>query len=145
MFPLRLPAPFREDVGDVAVLEISQYAFHHAHPVGQHQGQPVTIARFAVPKTEAADRAAEPQGRRRRPEYGGDVRSLVGMQDLDGDRLLRRTLPAVTRVFAVVAVLHRGGRVVLGIGVHAPTLDLRGDRKSTRLNSSHANISYAVF
>src|SRR3712207_7266712 len=24
-------------------------------------------------------------------------------------------------------------------------VDLRGDRKSTRLNSSHANISYAVF
>src|SRR3712207_8351917 len=30
--------------------------------------------------------------------------------------------------------------------VHAPTDDLRRrDRKSTRLNSSHANISYAVF
>src|SRR3712207_8776975 len=26
-----------------------------------------------------------------------------------------------------------------------PTASLRGDRKSTRLNSSHANISYAVF
>src|SRR3712207_7826688 len=26
-----------------------------------------------------------------------------------------------------------------------PLRDLRGDRKSTRLNSSHANISYAVF
>src|ERR1035437_3263325 len=26
-----------------------------------------------------------------------------------------------------------------------PTKDNRGDRKSTRLNSSHANISYAVF
>src|SRR3712207_7407649 len=25
------------------------------------------------------------------------------------------------------------------------TIDLLGDRKSTRLNSSHANISYAVF
>src|SRR3712207_8628838 len=31
-----------------------------------------------------------------------------------------------------VAVAHRGAEVV-------------GDRKSTRLNSSHANISYAVF
>src|SRR3712207_8417871 len=27
----------------------------------------------------------------------------------------------------------------------APTVILHGDRKSTRLNSSHANISYAVF
>src|SRR3712207_9250601 len=34
---------------------------------------------------------------------------------------------------------HRGGS-----GVHATT-PLRRDRKSTRLNSSHANISYAVF
>src|SRR3712207_7294253 len=28
---------------------------------------------------------------------------------------------------------------------HAPQAEARGDRKSTRLNSSHANISYAVF
>src|SRR3712207_8837650 len=36
----------------------------------------------------------------------------------------------------------RGRRV---IGDHGVGPDLRGDRKSTRLNSSHANISYAVF
>src|SRR3712207_8246138 len=30
-------------------------------------------------------------------------------------------------------------------GVHADAADARRDRKSTRLNSSHANISYAVF
>src|SRR5258707_11953643 len=40
--------------------------------------------------------------------------------------------------------------VVIGAGGHAKvlisTLTVRGlDRKSTRLNSSHANISYAVF
>src|SRR3712207_8458934 len=29
--------------------------------------------------------------------------------------------------------------------LHQPGLGLHGDRKSTRLNSSHANISYAVF
>src|SRR3712207_8101864 len=28
---------------------------------------------------------------------------------------------------------------------HRPLASRRGDRKSTRLNSSHANISYAVF
>src|SRR3712207_7822300 len=28
---------------------------------------------------------------------------------------------------------------------HAPRMAVRRDRKSTRLNSSHANISYAVF
>src|SRR3712207_8314288 len=41
------------------------------------------------------------------------------------------------------AVLHLGRRVPLGVGV-ADLLELE-DRKSTRLNSSHANISYAVF
>src|SRR3712207_7078506 len=30
-------------------------------------------------------------------------------------------------------------------GLTRPVGDLGGDRKSTRLNSSHANISYAVF
>src|SRR3712207_8503578 len=31
------------------------------------------------------------------------------------------------------------------LGLAAPLRDRRRDRKSTRLNSSHANISYAVF
>src|SRR3712207_7432812 len=37
--------------------------------------------------------------------------------------------------------------LVEGAPGHGPAEDLRGvrDRKSTRLNSSHANISYAVF
>src|SRR3712207_8910848 len=34
--------------------------------------------------------------------------------------------------------VHRGGRI-------RPVSTNQGDRKSTRLNSSHANISYAVF
>src|SRR3712207_8275597 len=41
-----------------------------------------------------------------------------------------------------------GGRALDRLGVHvpAPPHDVRrSDRKSTRLNSSHANISYAVF
>src|SRR3712207_8771827 len=33
----------------------------------------------------------------------------------------------------------------LGFGRHGATELAAGDRKSTRLNSSHANISYAVF
>src|SRR3712207_6882943 len=32
-----------------------------------------------------------------------------------------------------------------GLGVALAPDDVRADRKSTRLNSSHANISYAVF
>src|SRR5215207_4515036 len=42
--PLRLPAAFCEDIRDVAMLEIAQNAFHYAHPVGQHQGQPMAVA-----------------------------------------------------------------------------------------------------
>src|SRR3712207_8431784 len=48
-------------------------------------------------------------------------------------------------------ILHRDART-LGLDLHGGELAgapgdvaLRGDRKSTRLNSSHANISYAVF
>src|SRR3712207_6884017 len=50
--------------------------------------------------------------------------------------------------------LRLGGAEDVGAGAAAPAAALRGrvalrhgpvDRKSTRLNSSHANISYAVF
>src|ERR671911_1840770 len=85
----------------------------------------MAIAGFAISKSDTADHAAQSRGRRRCPEYRGDVWSLDGMQDLNSDRLLRRTLPAVARVFAIVAIFHRVGRVVFWIGVHAPPLDLR--------------------
>src|SRR3712207_7380932 len=44
-------------------------------------------------------------------------------------------------------VAHRPGGLDLQVGVdeHVVEVHRRGDRKSTRLNSSHANISYAVF
>src|SRR3712207_8706941 len=34
---------------------------------------------------------------------------------------------------------------LLEMGIHGPVNEAQQDRKSTRLNSSHANISYAVF
>src|SRR3712207_7672833 len=47
---------------------------------------------------------------------------------------------------APVALARQGPvHVVLQPVAEAPVLDVVGDRKSTRLNSSHANISYAVF
>src|SRR3712207_7205502 len=49
-------------------------------------------------------------------------------------RALRQPLPARPQHCPLLLA----ERAVLGHG-------LRGDRKSTRLNSSHANISYAVF
>src|SRR3712207_321259 len=50
-----------------------------------------------------------------------------------------------------VVILLSGPAAVDKPGVHQPSVTKRkvgrkdGDRKSTRLNSSHANISYAVF
>src|SRR3712207_7641912 len=54
-----------------------------------------------------------------------------------------------------VAVAHEVHVALAGLALHAPdalgdllgsvAAQLRRDRKSTRLNSSHANISYAVF
>src|SRR3712207_8031727 len=55
---------------------------------------------------------------------------------LPEDALRRRVVDADRLARAVVdGALHQGG-------LH---LQDRADRKSTRLNSSHANISYAVF
>src|SRR5438445_6031541 len=57
--------------------------------------------------------------------------------------LFRSVLGDSTRVSTVFTPLprevHRGDRILLSDGL------IELDRKSTRLNSSHANISYAVF
>src|SRR3712207_1475204 len=60
--------------------------------------------------------------------------------------LMRRgeqTLPTIWGVQQEVARINAGG--ILPPGVRIVPLYDREDRKSTRLNSSHANISYAVF
>src|SRR2546430_9472457 len=57
----------------------------------------------------------------------------------------RSTLFPYTTLFRSVAA---GGVVVLsgaGLSTESGIPDYRGDRKSTRLNSSHSQISYAVF
>src|SRR3712207_7391032 len=59
----------------------------------------------------------------------------LGMQAL-GQRLLS-PLPGVLRPRRVAGLSERELEVL--------RLVAQGDRKSTRLNSSHANISYAVF
>src|SRR3712207_7046952 len=49
--------------------------------------------------------------------------------------------------FAYLRDQDAGGEEGVGVGVQRPVPELcyQLDRKSTRLNSSHANISYAVF
>src|SRR5437016_8611888 len=50
------------------------------------------------------------------------------------------------RVEPVVPECHVGANELLAeMAVHEAALFLHGDRKSTRLNSSHRRISYAVF
>src|SRR3712207_8830737 len=68
----------------------------------------------------------------------GDARAMVPLTD---PRL-------VTRTHAVVEPIHArraSGVVVDTVHVEDGDVGLGRDRKSTRLNSSHANISYAVF
>src|SRR3712207_7375115 len=54
------------------------------------------------------------------------------------------SVSAVT-VTGLQAVVPAEDFTPLGQGILAVLIQLGGDRKSTRLNSSHANISYAVF
>src|SRR5258707_3801497 len=60
-------------------------------------------------------------------------------------RTLRGAHPDLADILGTIAVLRRGRHQ------HLPGADVgraaipQSDRKSTRLNSSHANISYAVF
>src|SRR3712207_8433308 len=65
-------------------------------------------------------------------DVGGDVHFADGRGEDD-----------ITVHRGVHRVYNAGEAVVRHIG-HLGSLNLR-DRKSTRLNSSHANISYAVF
>src|SRR3712207_7308465 len=63
---------------------------------------------------------------------------IVGRPAAGAAALEQRGLePAAVLVGALE--VERGGPLQLGPGLE------HGDRKSTRLNSSHANISYAVF
>src|SRR3712207_8483790 len=59
-----------------------------------------------------------------------------------GDEDVERRIRAYTRWNAAIMV-HRAQRPGIGVGGHISSY--ASDRKSTRLNSSHANISYSVF
>src|SRR5690348_17957950 len=70
--------------------------------------------------------------RRRHTRWTGDWSSDVCSSDLVAER--RRVLQPVARE-----------PVAADVGNEDPAGELQGDRKSTRLNSSHPSISYAVF
>src|SRR3712207_7047774 len=80
-------------------------------------------------------------GRDRREEAGG-VSEVGEVRESREERLRRRSRRE--RPLLIVNTGHGKGKSTASFGVMLRGW-ARGDRKSTRLNSSHANISYAVF
>src|SRR3712207_8189512 len=67
---------------------------------------------------------------------------ITGWEDKDGNGILTYDAnPALNEVFVGDSAIFRGYNAPR----YMATLTTGLDRKSTRLNSSHANISYAVF
>src|SRR3712207_9077600 len=84
----------------------------------------------------SAERLAAERRRREHVRPGGD-RLLVGVRDGAQDRHAGGVLEQRGDVRGRGPDDHELGR-------HVPAQGLERDRKRTRLNSSHANISYAV-
>src|SRR5436190_16230577 len=57
----------------------------------------------------------------------------------------RSTLPWVERILTTPAIRRRSGIKTRALTIRSRACPPREDRKSTRLNSSHTVISYAVF
>src|SRR3712207_7445631 len=70
-------------------------------------------------------------------------RSFRVVREREVDQWGRRPVAELVGVHPRPSRGRRQGRV--GVDVRTGGQHGRGDRKSTRLNSSHANISYAVF
>src|SRR3712207_8585005 len=70
-----------------------------------------------------------------RPNELLSMRKLCGEEDLT--RLKERLITGMSISSRLIFWMKSAGRLLTETG--------RRDRKSTRLNSSHANISYAVF
>src|SRR3712207_1722728 len=93
-------------------------------------------------------------------EAGGDRVKVVATADIDGARLVKSGRAhyylgscwsggggALASATAILGAPKVGIVATLGTTVSAEKVKawVEEDRKSTRLNSSHANISYAVF
>src|SRR5437879_7765249 len=86
--------------------------------------------------------------RRRHTRYIGDWSSDVCSSDLEGDRAAGGAV-GVRGLVDTIGIGGAGGgaerAAERGIGDAGACESDKGDRKSTRLNSSHRCISYAVF
>src|SRR5204863_1693351 len=71
----------------------------------------------------------------------------IGKPKLDWAALIDREKDLIKDIPANLArsMAHRNVEVIKGHAVFATPTTIRVDRKSTRLNSSHVEISYAVF
>src|SRR3712207_8290861 len=68
---------------------------------------------------------------------------VVAVAFTGGFRAVAEDVPLVPSTPGAVILRSRPDQLEVGLGRDPPAQGL--DRKSTRLNSSHANISYAVF
>src|SRR5207249_6084121 len=75
--------------------------------------------------------------------YGVSRRAKVGF--MPDPAKVRSIMHRVARVHEVRYQQTEGGKPITLGGVQSPTVVHTLDRKSTRLNSSHVSISYAVF
>src|SRR5690625_5624387 len=73
------------------------------------------------------------------------VAALLKQPDSLASSLLSKVGADPQAVLTAIESVIGGFPTVSGTSVSQPSLSRAGDRKSTRLNSSHAAISYAVF
>src|SRR5256885_10999750 len=92
--------------------------------------------------------AQKPRGSASRISWGEVESSTSEHPDdlhFERHRLARQRVVEVEQHGAVLAHLHHGARVAAQAVGRGELHHVAGDRKSTRLNSSHLVISYAVF
>src|SRR3712207_971945 len=115
--------------------------------VGSYEAAGVSIERGE----KAADLMRSAVEATHGPEVLGGAGSFAGLYALAGykDPVLASTIDGVGTKVLVAKALDRydslGADIVNHCANDVLAVGSRPDRKSTRLNSSHANISYAVF
>src|SRR3712207_7011635 len=101
-------------------------------------------SRSWLPAVTAVEDGKSGGGRAGRPS-GMETELDMLVAALAGDGTMRARAEADGRCVVALVPLREIRDALLGIAGTWYALDAVVDRKSTRLNSSHANISYAVF
>src|SRR3712207_8246701 len=77
-------------------------------------------------------------------DSGKNLMKAIG-KDIETGDVKRISFPSKIAITNDESEEYEGNSHMISIGEQNYILGEAGDRKSTRLNSSHANISYAVF